>query len=67
LLEIKTWGSKWKKKIDKTNMVTGEFENWPKKILDCSNKLGTFWRRICKTTTRQCLHMPWISSKNGKF
>ncbi len=27
LLEIKTWGSKWKKKIDKTNMVTGEFEN----------------------------------------
>jgi hypothetical protein len=27
LLEIKTWGSKWKKQIDKTNMVMGECEN----------------------------------------
>ncbi len=42
LLEIRTWGSKWKKKINKTN----EWPTWQwvnakidKKILHCSNKL----------------------------
>ncbi len=42
LLEIRTWGSKWKKKINKTN----EWATWQwgdvkidKKILHCSNKL----------------------------
>jgi hypothetical protein len=42
LLEIRTWGSKWKNKINKTN----EWATWQwgdvkidKKILHCSNKL----------------------------
>ncbi len=70
MLEIKTWGIKCKRVIEKTY----EWVAWlwanakiDKKVLHYSNNLYTFPRKIWEITIWQYLHMPWIFSKNGEY
>jgi hypothetical protein len=63
LLHIITWGSKWKRVIDKTN----EWAAWQwanveinKKSFGLLKQIVNISKTIWKTTIGQCLHMPWI-------
>jgi len=67
LLDIITWGSKWKRVIDKTNeWVAWQWANVKinKESFGLLKQIVNIPNTIWKTTIGQCLHMPWIFLKN---